>query len=78
LYFDELSGVYPRFFFEKLIYFNDFNQIYQIPHFLKISSYEDFLNFSILNGSKIYFNIDKVKDGVVDVKFFNYGVFKKV
>lgn len=76
--FDILSNLYPRFFFEKIIYFNTF-----IPDFLnssfvdKVNMYGEFLNSKFFPEFKISFNFSKMSDGFIDVNFFNYGVLKK-
>ncbi|CAB3976248.1 DNA gyrase subunit B [Candidatus Azoamicus ciliaticola] len=76
--FDILSNFYPRFFFEKFIYFNTF-----IPDFLtssfvdKVNMYGEFLNSNFFPEFKVSFNFSKMSDGFIDVNFFNYGVLKK-
>lgn len=73
--FDNLFNVYPKFFFEKLIYFNDF--ISDSSFSSKIKLYGDFLNSKFCPEAKVHFNFAKIDDGFIDVNFLSYGVAKK-
>lgn len=73
--FDNLFISYPKFFFEKFIYFNEFISDSSVID--KINLYGEFLNSKFFPEAKIYFNFSKVSDGIIDVNFLSYGVIKK-
>lgn len=76
--FDMLSNFYPRFFFEKIIYFNTFIPDFSDVSFVeKVNMYGEFLNFKFFPEMKMSFNFSKMTDGFIEVNFFNYGVLKK-
>jgi len=75
---DNLSNIYPKFFIEKLIYFNDvIPDKTSIDFFTKLNLYKDFLNSSFFVDNKIIYNFIKISAEIIDVSFLSYGVLKK-
>lgn len=76
--FDNLSNSYPKFFIEKLIYFNDVIPDKTNVDFInKLNLYKDFLNSKFFIDNEIMYNLVKINDDILDISFLSYGVLKK-